>query len=158
SDRILDLGCGTGLVACILRERLGGAAKIVGFDASRVMIEKARLLAPEMDWRDGDVMALPFAPDSFDLVVCQDMLRFVPDRVGALGEVRRVLSAEGRLLASTWRPHGPHRLDASAMREALADAGFFKIEIETERLPEMVAHVAMAIAPTNGGKDDVRDR
>src|SRR5713101_6007951 len=133
SDRILDLGCGIGLVAAILRERLGGAAKIVGFDPSRAMIEKARLLAPEMDWRDGDVMALPFPADSFDLVVCQDMLRFVPDRVRALREVRRILSPGGRLLASTWRPHSDEPFDSTALRRALAEAGFLNIRFETER-------------------------
>jgi ubiquinone/menaquinone biosynthesis C-methylase UbiE len=147
SDRILDLGCGTGVVACILRERLGGAAKVVGFDANRMMIEKARLLAPEMDWRDGDVMALPFGADSFDLVLCQDLLRFLPDRVGALREVRRVLSPGGRLLASTWRPYGEEPLDSHALRRALTEAGFLDIRFETERLPERVAHVATAVAP-----------
>jgi ubiquinone/menaquinone biosynthesis C-methylase UbiE len=148
SDRILDLGCGIGLVASILRERLGGAATIVGFDASRAMIEKARLLAPEMDWREGDVMALPFPEDSFELVLCQDMLRFVPDRIGALREVRRVLSSGGRLLASTWHASGDAPLDSTALRQALADAGFLDIRFETERLPEKVAHVAMATAPS----------
>jgi ubiquinone/menaquinone biosynthesis C-methylase UbiE len=144
----LDLGCGIGVVACILRERLGGATRIVGFDPSRVMIEKARLLAPEIDWRDGDVMALPFPADSFDLVLCQDMLRFVPDRVAVLREVRRVLSPGGRLLASTWRPYGDEPLDSAALRQALAEAGFFDIRFEIERLPETVAHVARATAPS----------
>jgi ubiquinone/menaquinone biosynthesis C-methylase UbiE len=149
SDRILDLGCGIGVVACILRERLGGAAKIVGFDGSRMMIDKARLLAPEMDWRDGDVMALPFAGDSFDLVLCQDLLRFLPDRVRALCEVRRILSPGGRLLASTWRPYGREPLESTALRRALLDAGFLDIRFEIECLPEKVAHVAMAVAPAS---------
>ena len=49
-------------------------------------------------------MALPFADGSFDLVLCQEMLQFVPDRLAALREVRRVLTPGGRFLASTWRP------------------------------------------------------
>ena len=60
SDRILDLGCGTGIVARVLRERLGGATKIVGVDVSSPMIEKARSIAPEIDFRVGNAMALPF--------------------------------------------------------------------------------------------------
>src|SRR6266550_4819807 len=87
SDRILDLGCGTGIVARILRERLGGATSIVGVDASPAMIETARSLAPEIDWREGHAVALPFADESFDLVLCQEMLPFVPDRMAALREV-----------------------------------------------------------------------
>src|SRR6266566_10173217 len=79
SDRILDLGCGTGIVARVLRERLGGAANIVGLDASTAMIEKARSFEPELEWRVGDAVAMPFADASFDLVLCQEMLSFVPD-------------------------------------------------------------------------------
>src|SRR5689334_20994646 len=66
SARILDLGCGTGIVARVLRERLGGAARIVGLDVSAVMLEKARSLAPELDLREGNAQALPFADGSFD--------------------------------------------------------------------------------------------
>ena len=95
SDRILDLGCGTGIVARVLRERLGGAASIVGVDASPPMIETARSIAPELDCREGNAMALPFADGSFDLVLCQEMLQFVADRMAALREVRRVLSPGG---------------------------------------------------------------
>src|SRR6266481_2595365 len=72
SDRILDLGCGTGIVARVLRERLGGAASIVGLDMSPAMIERARSIAPELDWREGNALALPFADGSFDLVLCQE--------------------------------------------------------------------------------------
>jgi ubiquinone/menaquinone biosynthesis C-methylase UbiE len=146
SDRILDLGCGTGVVACILRERLGGAATIVGFDASPAMIEKAKLLAPEMDWRGGNVTALPFDADSFDLVVCQDMLRVLPDPVPALREVRRVLSPRGRLLANTWRPSNQESFDGTTLRRALVDAGFLDIRFEPH------------LSREHGGDHDVRDR
>ena len=169
SDRILDLGCGTGIVACVLRERLGGAMYVVGVDANPVMLEKARLLAPEIDWREGDLSTLPFAADSFDLVFCQDVLRFVPDHAKALHEVRRVLSPGGRLLASTWRPidDPPFEnagsslveqraritkgtswsLGATALSTALTEAGFVDIRIETVHVPERIAHVALAHAP-----------
>src|SRR5258706_6948119 len=60
SDRILDLGCGTGIVARVLRERLGGAASIVGLDASPPIIAEAPSIAPELDWRQGHAMVLPF--------------------------------------------------------------------------------------------------
>ncbi len=158
SDRILDLGCGTGIVSRILRERLGGAAKLVGVDVSAAMIEKARSLAPEIDFREANAMALPFPDGSFDIVLCQEMLQFVPDRLVALREVRRVLTPGGRFITSTWRPRGEQPLyealgriaerhlgksndkrwsvDASELQRALADAGFGDIRLETVSFTE----------------------
>ncbi len=153
ADRILDLGCGTGIVARLLRERLGGGARITGVDASAEMIAMARTLAPELEWREGNAMQLPFADASFELVVAQQMLQFVPDRAAALREIRRVLVPGGRLVAATWRPR--HELplfetlgqiaerhlgtpnekrfalgDDAALRALLADAGFADIRID----------------------------
>ena len=158
SDRILDLGCGTGIVARILRERLGGAARIIGLDASAAMIGKARSVAPELDFRDGNAMALPFPDHSFDLVLSQQMLQFVPDRAAALREARRVLVPGGRLLLSTWRPRamaplhdaivklaekhlGPandkrYSLDGDELRTLVVEAGFKEVRIDTVTLTE----------------------
>jgi len=155
SDRILDLGCGTGIVARVLRERLGGAASIVGVDVSPLMIEKARSIEPELDWRVGNAMALPFADGTFDLVLCQEMLPLVPDRMVSLREVRRVLSPGGRLLASTWQARTPQPFDGAALGQALTEAGFTDVRIETVSLAEADdgvgaptgANVATAIAP-----------
>src|SRR4051812_13272329 len=118
SDRIFDLGCGTGLVARVLRERLGGAANITGLDASAPMLEMARSISPQIDFHEGNAMALPFADDSFELVLCQEMLQFVPDRAGALREVRRVLSPGGRFFVSTWRPRSEQPLHDALGRVA----------------------------------------
>lgn len=104
SDRILDLGCGTGIVARKLRERLDGAGRIIGVDASNDMISAARALAPELEWREADAMSLPFEDASFELVVCQQMLQCTPEPLDALRESRRVLVHGGRLVLSTWRP------------------------------------------------------
>jgi ubiquinone/menaquinone biosynthesis C-methylase UbiE len=158
SDRILDLGCGTGIVARVLRERLGGAARITGVDASAPMIAKAQQIAPEIEWREGNAMALPFADRSFDLVLCQQMLQFVPDRAAALREVRRVLVPGGRLLVSTWRSRDAQplhdalglaaerhlgapndkrwSLDGDVLRALLVDAGFAGVEVERVGLME----------------------
>jgi ubiquinone/menaquinone biosynthesis C-methylase UbiE len=158
SDRILDLGCGTGIVARVLRERLGGAARISGLDLSPAMVAMARTLAPEVDFREGDATALPFETGGFDLVICQQMLQFVPDPLVALREVRRVLAPGGRLLASTWRPRDVQqlheamgavaerhlgvpndkrfRLDGDAMRGLLRDVGFVNVELTTVTLTE----------------------
>ncbi|HEX6763994.1 MAG TPA: class I SAM-dependent methyltransferase [Polyangiaceae bacterium] len=158
SERILDLGCGTGIVARVLRERLGGAANVVGLDVNPNMLAVARSVAPEIDFREGSAMGLPFADASFDLVLCQEMLQFPPDTVGVLREVRRVLSPGGRLFASTWRRRGEQpfhealgrvaerhlgtpndkrwSLDAAALEKALAEAGFVDIRLETVSFTE----------------------
>lgn len=104
ADRVLDVGCGTGIVARSLRRRLGAGARVIGVDASPDMIAHARTVAPDMDWREANAMRLPFDDASFELVVSQQMLQFVPEPAKALQEIRRVLAPGGRLVAATWRP------------------------------------------------------
>lgn len=163
SDRILDLGCGTGIVARLLRDRLGGAARITGVDSSGDMLTLARSLAPELEWHQADATKLPFADASFELVVSQQMLQFVTDRAAALREIRRVLVPGGRLIAATWRPRHEQPLyealgriaerhlgsanekrfllgDDAALRALLGEAGFGDVRIEVvtriDRFPE----------------------
>jgi ubiquinone/menaquinone biosynthesis C-methylase UbiE len=175
SARILDLGCGTGIVARVLRERLGGAAKISGLDASPPMVEKARSLAPELDFREGNAMALPFEDRAFDLVLSQQMLQFVPDAGAALREVRRVLAPGGRLLASTWRPRSEQplhdalgkvaerhlgnsndrrwSLDGDALRALLVEAGFVGVEVTTVTLTEQFREFPLRMSAMAAGFD-----
>jgi ubiquinone/menaquinone biosynthesis C-methylase UbiE len=165
SDRILDLGCGTGIVARILRGRLGGGARLTGLDINAPMLAKAAGIAPDIEWREGNACALPFADGSFDVVLSQQMLQFVPDREAAVREIRRVLAPGGRLIASTWRPRseqplfealgriaekhlGPgsdkrFSLDGDALRELLAAAGFVDIRLETASLTERHARLPL---------------
>jgi len=119
------------------------------------MIERARSLEPELDWRVGNAMALPFADGSFDLVLCQDMLQFESDRMAALCEVRRVLSPGGRFLGSIWRPRSEQPSGGAALCQALARAGFTHFRVETVSLTDVAegpsapsaADVATARAP-----------
>jgi ubiquinone/menaquinone biosynthesis C-methylase UbiE len=104
-DRVLDVACGTGIVARIAKERLGESGRVVGIDLSPPMLAVARRVAPRIDWREGDASALPLHDDEqFDVVVCQQGLQFFPDRPAAAREMRRALAAGGRLAVSTWRP------------------------------------------------------
>jgi ubiquinone/menaquinone biosynthesis C-methylase UbiE len=104
-DRVLDLACGTGIVARTAMERLGGNGVVVGIDASPLMLAVARRVAPDIDWREGSAGELPLrSGEQFDVLVCQQGLQFFPDRLAAAGEMRRALTAGGRLAVSTWRP------------------------------------------------------
>lgn len=87
---VLDVACGTGIVARTVADRLGATGRVVGLDLNDAMLAVARRVRPDVEWRQGDVAALPFAERSFDAVLCQMALMFFPDRVGALREMRRV--------------------------------------------------------------------
>jgi ubiquinone/menaquinone biosynthesis C-methylase UbiE len=103
-DRVLDIACGTGIVARVARERLGGTGRIVGIDVSSGMLAVARAAEPDLDWREGNASALPLHDgEQFDVVVCQQGLQFFPDKRAAAAEMRRALAEGGRLAVATWR-------------------------------------------------------
>ncbi len=146
-DRVLDVACGTGIVARMVKERSHSTATVVGVDVNPQMLAVARRIAPAIDWREGDAGALPVGDGEFDVVLCQQGFQFFPDRAAAARQMHRVLAKGGRLGVSTWRPDeefpvlhelrrtmerhvGPiddrrHSLgDASALEVALREAGF----------------------------------
>jgi len=103
-DRVLDIACGTGIVARLAKERLGDSGRVVGIDLSPAMLAVARSVAPAIDWREGDAAVLPLGDDEqFEVVVCQQGLQFVPDKAAAARQMRRALTPGGRLGVSTWR-------------------------------------------------------
>lgn len=103
-DRILDIACGTGIVARVAKERLGDNARIVGIDVSPDMLAVARTIEPGIDWREGNAGALPRREaEQFDVVVCQQGLQFFPNKAAAVAEMRRALAKGGRVAVSTWR-------------------------------------------------------
>jgi ubiquinone/menaquinone biosynthesis C-methylase UbiE len=102
-DSVLDVACGTGIVARIARTMLGSAARIVGVDAAPGMLAAARDADPTIDWREGDAAALPVHGDErFSCVTCHQGLQFFANRVAAVREMRRVLLPGGRLGVATW--------------------------------------------------------
>jgi SAM-dependent methyltransferase len=104
-DRVLDVACGTGIVARRAKARLGARGTVVGVDVNAGMLAVARRLAPDVDWREGNATDLPLHPDEqFDVVTCQQGFQFVPDRTAAAEQFRRALATGGRLTVSTWRP------------------------------------------------------
>jgi ubiquinone/menaquinone biosynthesis C-methylase UbiE len=104
-DRLLDIACGTGIVARVARERLGEAGYIVGVDISADMLAVARAVEPAIDWRQGNAGELPLRTgETFDVVVCQQGLQFFADKPVAAEQMRRALTKGGRLAIATWRP------------------------------------------------------
>jgi SAM-dependent methyltransferase len=104
-ERVLDVACGTGIVARLAVAAVGLAGQVTGLDLDPAMLEVAARATAGMAiiWREGDAMALPFGDAGFDAVLCQQGLQFFPERLGALKEMRRVLRAGGRLGACLWQ-------------------------------------------------------
>jgi ubiquinone/menaquinone biosynthesis C-methylase UbiE len=125
-ERMLDLACGTGVVARQAVSRVGSGGRLVGLDFNAGMLARARASEPAVEWQEGNAMALPFADDTFDVVVCQQALQFFPDAGKALEEVRRVLVPAGRFVAAVWceieSSPGHHALARALERHVSAEA------------------------------------
>lgn len=120
-ERVLDVACGTGVVARVAAERVGNTGLVAALDINPGMLAIARSLAAvtgaPIEWYEGSALELPFSNASFDVVVCQLGLQFFPDRPPALREMRRALVPNGRLALNVFGPiaHNP-------ATHALADA------------------------------------
>lgn len=105
-DKVLDVGCGTGVVA-ITAARLG--AKLSGLDLSPALIECARENATianvQVDFKEGDAEFLPYPDHSFDAVLSQFGHMFAPRPQAAISEMLRVLKPGGVIAFSSWPPH-----------------------------------------------------
>lgn len=111
-DRILDVGCGTGVVAREAAHRCGAGGSVTGVDVNEPMMDVAKNIARELgmqkiEWRQCDASSLPFEDASFDVVFCQQGLQFMPDKPAAMNEMTRVLSPGGRLAVSVWKTSSP---------------------------------------------------
>jgi demethylmenaquinone methyltransferase/2-methoxy-6-polyprenyl-1,4-benzoquinol methylase len=94
-DRVLDACCGTGDLALAARE--AGAGSVTGLDFSPRMLERARAKSPEIEWVQGDLLALQFADASFDAATVGFGARNLEDLERGVAELRRVLRPGGRL-------------------------------------------------------------
>lgn len=170
-DRVLDLACGTGIVARLVAPRVAPVGTVTGYDISPAMLAVARERAAtegmDVTWDQGDAAALPYADGAFDLVLCQQGLQYFPDKHAALRELHRVLAPGGRALMSVWSAQPPilnayNRVterhlgvpagaapfsltDAGVVRDLLTGAGFAGVEFaeaeRTIRTPSLGAYV-----------------
>lgn len=102
SDDVLDIACGTGVVAREALKRIESAGSVTGLDRNADMLAVARRVTPGITWREGMAEDVPFDDGSFDAVVSQFGLMFFEDQVTALKEMHRVLRPDGRLVVAVW--------------------------------------------------------
>jgi ubiquinone/menaquinone biosynthesis C-methylase UbiE len=110
--RVLDVACGPGTVARLAAAQTGADGAVVACDISAEMLAVASAREPEpgaapISYRECPAEALIADDESFELALCQQGLQFFPDRVGALGEMRRTLREGGKALVSTWAREHP---------------------------------------------------
>ena len=104
SGQVLDVACGTGLLAREAANRVAKASQVTGLDLNESMLAVAQRIRPEIDWRQGDATELAFDDGSYDVVMCQFSLMYFPDHIAALKEMMRVLKPGGRLVIAVWGP------------------------------------------------------
>ena len=168
---VLEIAAGTGVVTRAMAERLPADARLTVTDLNQPMLDHAKARQPDarIEWKQADALALPFADQSFDAVVCQFGVMFFPDKVQGYREARRVLKPGGRYVVNVWDrisendfadvvmqalakvfpddpprfmarvPHGYH--DVAQIRRELNAAGFTDIAIEA------VDHRSRAASP-----------
>ncbi|MGE0748757.1 MAG: methyltransferase domain-containing protein [Rhodospirillales bacterium] len=99
---VLDVACGTGVLAAEAAHRVGSAGRAIGLDCNEGMLAVAARRPAAVEWRRGAAEALPFDKGAFDAVVSQFGLMFFDDRAAALREMWRVLRPGGRLAVAVW--------------------------------------------------------
>jgi SAM-dependent methyltransferase len=107
-ERVLDVACGTGVVARHAADRVGPAGSVAGADINAGMLEVARTVAmssgrTSIQWYETAAEAMPLPDGEFDVVLCQLALQFFADKAAALREMRRVLASGGRAYAAPGR-------------------------------------------------------
>lgn len=106
-ERVVDIACGTGIVARVAAAKIGPTGTVAGVDLNPGMVTVARALGTvdgvaSIQWHEATADRLPFPDGSFDIAYCQLGLQFFADRPAALREMRRVLSSKGRLALMVW--------------------------------------------------------
>lgn len=115
---VLDVGCGAGVFLELVAAR---GATAFGLDASRELVALARERVPAADVRVGDLQALPYGDDAFDLVAGFNAFFFAADMLAALREAGRVARPGAPIVIQVWGR--PERCDLTAMKDAVFPLG-----------------------------------
>ncbi len=106
-ERVLDVACGTGVVARTMAPLVGPEGRVTGLDINPAMLAVACRQfgdhCDDIDWQEGTADALPFGAGEFDLVTCQHGLQFFKDKPKAAAEMHRVLREGGRAVVEVWQ-------------------------------------------------------
>ncbi len=119
-ERVLDVACGTGVIARLASQQVGHTGTVAGLDVNPGMLAVARAVTPadmHIEWHEASADAMPLPDASYDIVLCQMGLQFMPDKHAALREMRRVLVRGGRLILNL---AGPTPRPFTILGEALA--------------------------------------
>lgn len=134
-QRLLDVGCGTGIIAREAAYMVGTKGSITSIDLNEEMLDVARQHAPlrstQLEWHQGDAEDLPFSDGLFDVVLCQQAVQFFPDKRAALSEMLRVLKPAGWVGICVWRDikHSPfHHATGEALRRHVGDEAAQQME------------------------------
>jgi len=171
-ERVLDVACGTGVVARHAAQKVGTTGHVTGLDLNQGMVGVARSLpsvpeAAAIVWIEGSALAMHLPDSAFDVVLCQQGVQFFPDRLAALHEMRRVLVPGGRVLVSVWAGPTPYSIamwnaverhvgpdaaatfrksrtgeDPEVLRQLMAQTGFRDVQIRGRTLTTRLPAVA----------------
>lgn len=104
-DTVIDLGSGAGNDCFVARHETGAEGKVIGIDFTPIMVEKARTNAEKLgynnvEFREGDIDAMPISNDVADVIVSNCVLNLVPNKQKVIGEIYRVLKPGGHFSIS----------------------------------------------------------
>jgi ubiquinone/menaquinone biosynthesis C-methylase UbiE len=127
-EQVLDVACGTGIVARLAAAQVGPTGSVAGVDMTAGMLTVARTAATApipIRWYETTAEAMPLPDDAFDVVFCQLGLQFVADKAAALREMRRVLVPGGRIYVSVPTPTRFFNVLENALARHVPDAAPF---------------------------------
>ena len=163
SDRVLEVAAGSGVVTRAMATVLDASTAITATDLNQPMLDHAAGVgtARPVDWRQADVMALPFDDATFDVVVCQFGVMFFPDRPAAYSEVARVLRPGGVFIFNTWdrieENEFPHEIEATLARRYPDDPPRFMSRTPHGYFDHATILADVAAGGFEGGEIDVLD-
>ncbi len=105
-ERVLDIGCGSGVTTVAFAQRVGPSGCVLGVDVSAPMLDRARQRAPKgmpLDFELADATVHPFKPEDFDLLVSRFGVMFFADPALSFANMRKALRRSGRMAFACWR-------------------------------------------------------